>query len=647
MPTSSSCKRTAVKLYLDEYDEATGTFWFVIYPSNSEIVALIQKLDHDMYKYNSGIKIWMLNFAVYDTFLNELQASATNYIVEEVPRFLVRGIKNFMTNEVLLTDPELRLSEKMSDTLLPFQKEGVKFVVRRNGRALIGDEMGCGKTLQAIAVLQHYRRFWPALILVPPPLIDQWVRELREHMGSDLNPSDLRVVRKGNDVISGKVCVVSYFILDSLVEKQRITPDYFGVVIADESHLLKSKDAKRTNNALPFLRKTRIALCLTGTPSTNRPVELYTQLNGLLPAIFSDYDSFTRRYCDAKPSRFGGGMDVTGASNEKELNLILRSLVMIRRMKDEVVKLPEKNREILQVEPDPLFIDQLKNCKNELKAVDDAIADPRNDYDTKQQLRSESRRILINYINVTGLAKVNRVKEELVRIIGELKEKNHQKLPEVVIVPKTCDDLFEDHVEEVGKDQISAKLSTSSYQHKDQNDLSPKTIHAKKKKKTKKRSRVILDYSDSDSVSDTEYTLDAVESVQHGTVNEDDIIIIDGAEVGDKKQDEGHSEKQKEPRDVWKAILNPDFAAPKRTVNSKSQTSVTNKGKKGDAYGSLKRKVKLPNATIGEKILIFGHHKSVMDSLEDCIKDMNLNHIRVDGEVSVANRDSLINQFQT
>lgn len=44
------------------------------------------------------------------------------------------------------------LPERLHSALMPFQREGVKFVIQQNGRACIGDEMGLGKTLQAIAV---------------------------------------------------------------------------------------------------------------------------------------------------------------------------------------------------------------------------------------------------------------------------------------------------------------------------------------------------------------------------------------------------------------------------------------------------------------------------------------------------------------
>lgn len=41
--------------------------------------------------------------------------------------------------------------------LLPFQREGVKFCLERRARCLIGDEMGVGKTVQAIATASCYK----------------------------------------------------------------------------------------------------------------------------------------------------------------------------------------------------------------------------------------------------------------------------------------------------------------------------------------------------------------------------------------------------------------------------------------------------------------------------------------------------------
>jgi hypothetical protein len=39
------------------------------------------------------------------------------------------------------------------------------------GKALIADEMGSGKTIQAIGVMQHYRQHWPVLIMMPVTLV--------------------------------------------------------------------------------------------------------------------------------------------------------------------------------------------------------------------------------------------------------------------------------------------------------------------------------------------------------------------------------------------------------------------------------------------------------------------------------------------
>jgi SWI/SNF-related matrix-associated actin-dependent regulator 1 of chromatin subfamily A len=267
-------------------------------------------------------------------------------------------LKKYITKLSKPVDMTLNIEESLYDTLLPFQVEGVNFIIKRHGRGLIGDEMGVGKTVQAIALLQHYRKHWPALILVPSSLMQQWNDELLLYSGDILQQKDICQVKKGSDKVGGKVCLVPYNLMDKLSNKESLSHSQFGIVIADESHNLKNKDAQRTAVCLPYLKNAVVAICLTGTPALNRPVELYTQLNGILPEVFNDYDAFTKRYCDAKPSNFGkNAIDVKGSSNEAELKLLLEGAVMIRRLKDVVLKdrLPSKQREVRYCNIDPLY----------------------------------------------------------------------------------------------------------------------------------------------------------------------------------------------------------------------------------------------------------------------------------------------------
>ena len=59
------------------------------------------------------------------------------------------------------------LPEKLRGALLPFQKEGVKYGLRKEGRLLIADEMGLGKTVEALCVAYKYKDEWPLLIVTP------------------------------------------------------------------------------------------------------------------------------------------------------------------------------------------------------------------------------------------------------------------------------------------------------------------------------------------------------------------------------------------------------------------------------------------------------------------------------------------------
>lgn len=64
----------------------------------------------------------------------------------------------------------------MESQLLPFQQNGIRFVLEQGGRALIVDAMGLGKTLQAIVVTSCLKDAWPVPIITPYALCLQWVR---------------------------------------------------------------------------------------------------------------------------------------------------------------------------------------------------------------------------------------------------------------------------------------------------------------------------------------------------------------------------------------------------------------------------------------------------------------------------------------
>lgn len=283
--------------------------------------------------------------------------------------------------------------------------------------------MGCGKTAQAIAVIQHYRQHWPVMIMLPIGLLDQWTRELITFSGNIIAPDDIcALTADAKAPTAAKIYLVPYSMIEKLVSRKRISPEQFGVVIADESHNLKNRETKRSGAAMPFLKKAQIALCLSGTPATNRPVELYAQLNGLLPDTFKDFDAFTRRYCDAKPDRFAANkMDTRGCSNGDELKALLEGVVMIRRLKADVLVLPKKAREVKWVTVDARYATEIGKLEKQYEEKERRLNDPHMDQDTAQHVRTELNSLRMTQYCVVGDSKVEGIKALLGDLVQELR----------------------------------------------------------------------------------------------------------------------------------------------------------------------------------------------------------------------------------
>ena len=106
------------------------------------------------------------------------------------------------TNQKSIED----LPQKIKDTIYAFQKEGIQFGLQMFGRMLLGDEMGVGKTVQAIGIAYLYKNDWPLLIITPASLKFTWRDELLNWLPS-LRPSDIQLFKKGSEPLNLDCCI--------------------------------------------------------------------------------------------------------------------------------------------------------------------------------------------------------------------------------------------------------------------------------------------------------------------------------------------------------------------------------------------------------------------------------------------------------
>ena len=250
------------------------------------------------------------------------------------------------------------LPDNFLQCLYDFQKDGIEFGLERKGRILLADEMGVGKTVQAIGIALLYKEEWPVLIICPSSLKFVWRDEILKWI-PNINDDkiNIQIFKTSKDYFK---CGVKFYIMSydlTIKLEDKINEKNFKFIIADEAHYLKSPDAKRTKCLMPIIKKSKRVILITGTPILAKPVELFPLLNMLRPDLFHNFSIFGNRYCDPKRNFFG--MDWTGSSHPKELNFILKH-IMIRRLKKDVIsQLPPKKRQKVEIQTDPKIIKQI------------------------------------------------------------------------------------------------------------------------------------------------------------------------------------------------------------------------------------------------------------------------------------------------
>lgn len=276
------------------------------------------------------------------------------------------------------------------------QKTGAKFLVA-NKKCILADSMGTGKTTTAIigALAGGYKNI---LIITTASLKTTWKKDLILYENED----NINIVSGSKWEPGSKFTILNYDIVDNFykipeepvyeieeitdqegnvvdrlhipvmvkdkntgkmvqkMQKSRKKADIqkalsesplflenYDCVIIDEAQKLSNNTSIRYKTIYDFLRKNnpKAIFLLTGTPLTNRPINLYHILKLIDAEVTRDYQYYVKRYCGGKEIDLKDGrtiMTMGDATNLDELREKIKD-VYIRRLASETGEMVDKS----------------------------------------------------------------------------------------------------------------------------------------------------------------------------------------------------------------------------------------------------------------------------------------------------------------
>ena len=228
-----------------------------------------------------------------------------------------------------------KVPRALKANLRPYQKTGFAWLqglCRFGFCGILADDMGLGKTVQVLAFLldakERSQGCHTSLVIVPKTLIWNWESEAQRFA-----PDLTLLVYTGasrDKLLPGfsdaDLVITSYGLVRQ--DKNRLCKITWDLVVLDEAQAIKNPDSQ-VSEAVKAL-KARHRLSLTGTPIENRPLDLWSQFDFLMPGFLGDKAQFQTLYA---------GQDPDALNRLKTLT----APFILRRMKKQVCKeLPGK-----------------------------------------------------------------------------------------------------------------------------------------------------------------------------------------------------------------------------------------------------------------------------------------------------------------
>ena len=235
--------------------------------------------------------------------------------------------------------------------LRPYQKAGydwLHFLHKYEWGGCLADDMGVGKTIQALVFLQSLRENGhakaPDLLVMPRSLIFNWQREAARFTPNlkVLAYADGSRPKETGEFDNYDLVLTTYGIL--LRDIERLRNYRFHYALLDESQAIKNP-AAQTAKAARLLQADH-RLVLTGTPVENSSSELWSQFAFLNPGLLGSLDYFKEEFAGAIERK-----------QDEQAAQLLRKLVypfILRRTKDQVARdLPPRTERTVVTEMEP------------------------------------------------------------------------------------------------------------------------------------------------------------------------------------------------------------------------------------------------------------------------------------------------------
>lgn len=409
-----------ININIAKAKKANGEYsLFISFPYDNKIVEVIREFPSRFW--DKDKKEWELPFNKLGEFVSKLEEFDFNitgaYVSLEKPKAIVPADFKFKTQ--------------------PFEHQIESFNYGlTNDRWLLGDEMGLGKTKQSIdiAIAKKLQKGYKHCLIIcgVNGLKWNWQNEITIHsnesgyiLGQYETKNGLKIgsnIQKLSDLQKG---IDSYFIITNIESlrnenilnelKKMCDNGEIGMIVADEVHKMKNPSSQQGKAFLKLQAKTMIAM--TGTPLMNQPFDLYIILKWLGYEKHAFY-SFKKHY-----GVFGGygGYECVGYRYLDELQSQLND-IMLRRLKKDVLDLPEKTHITEYVDMTAKQEQIYKEISMEIKANIDMIKASSNPLAQLIRLRQATGYTGILSSKITESAKIDRMEELVEEAISNGKQ---------------------------------------------------------------------------------------------------------------------------------------------------------------------------------------------------------------------------------